>query len=87
MSNYPPAHDPNDFEVGLRHNLEILRVMNNDGTMNEKAGSMFEGLTREEARKKVVAEMDKLGQLVKIEDYTHNVGGVLPLQKPRWSLS
>ena len=69
-----PAHDPNDFEVGLRHNLEILRVMNDDGTMNEKAGSMFEGLTREEARKKVVAEMDKLGQLVKIEDYTHNVG-------------
>ena len=63
-----PAHDPNDFEVGLRHNLEILRVMNDDGTMNEKAGSMFEGLTREEARKKVVAEMDKLGQLVKIED-------------------
>ena len=69
-----PAHDPNDFEVGLRHNLEVLRVMNDDGTMNQNAGSMFEGLSREEARKKVVAEMKKIGQLVKIEDYVHNVG-------------
>lgn len=74
-----PAHDPNDFEVGLRHNLEILRVMNDDGTMNEKAGSMFEGLTREEARKKVVAE-GQAGAACQIEDYIPQRRGVLPLQ-------
>ena len=68
-----PAHDPNDFEVAQRHNLEVLRVTNDDGTMNEKAGR-FEGMTQPECRKAVVAELEKLGLLVKIEDYTHNVG-------------
>ena len=69
-----PAHDPNDFEVGLRHNLPVIRVMNDDGTMNSLAGEMFEGLDRYAARDKIVKEMEKLGQLVKIEDYSHNVG-------------
>ncbi len=69
-----PAHDPNDFEVGLRHNLPVIRVMNDDGTMNKLAGKDYEGLDRYAARKKIVAEMEKIGQLVKIEDYSHNVG-------------
>ena len=69
-----PAHDPNDFEVGLRHNLPVIRVMNDDGTMNELAGPSFAGLDRYEARKRVVAEMEKLGFLVKIEPHAHNVG-------------
>ena len=69
-----PAHDPNDFEVGLRHNLPVIRVMNDDGTMNELAGPSFAGLDRYEARKRVVAEMEKLGLLVKIEPHAHNVG-------------
>ena len=68
-----PAHDPNDFEVGLRHSLPMIRIMNDDGTMNGEAGA-FNGLDRYEARKRVVAEMDKLGLLVKIEPHPHNVG-------------
>ncbi len=68
-----PAHDPNDFEVGLRHNLPVIRVMNDDGTINELGGK-FAGLDRYEARKRIVAEMDKLGLLVKIEAHSHNVG-------------
>ncbi|GHU69401.1 valine--tRNA ligase [Clostridia bacterium] len=68
-----PAHDPNDFEVAQRHGLEILRVMNYDGTMNEFAGP-YAGLTTEETRKQVVAELERLGLLVKVEPYTHNVG-------------
>ncbi|MDR2658213.1 MAG: valine--tRNA ligase, partial [Oscillospiraceae bacterium] len=68
-----PAHDPNDFEVAKRHNLEILRVMNYDGTMNEHAGP-YAGLTAAETRKQVVAELERLGLLVKVEPYTHNVG-------------
>ena len=69
-----PAHDPNDFEVGLRHDLPVIRVMNDDGTMNELAGPSFAGLDRYEARKKVVSEMEKLGLLVRIEPHAHNVG-------------
>lgn len=69
-----PAHDPNDFEVGLRHNLPVIRVMNDDGTMNELAGARFAGLDRYEARKRVVAEMEAAGLLVKIEPHAHNVG-------------
>ena len=69
-----PAHDPNDFEVGLRHNLPVIRVMNDDGTMNELAGPSFAGLDRYEARKRVVAEMEKLRLLVRIEPHAHNVG-------------
>lgn len=68
-----PAHDPNDFEVGLRHNLEVIKVMNDDGTMNDKCGK-FAGLDRYECRKAVVEELKALGNLVKIEPHAHNVG-------------
>ena len=68
-----PAHDPNDFEVGMRHNLPVIRVMNDDGSMNELAGE-YCGLDRYEARKRVVADLEKAGNLVKIEAHTHNVG-------------
>ena len=68
-----PAHDPNHFEVGLRKNLPMIRVMNDDGTMNEEAGR-FAGLDRYEARKQIVSEMEQLGLLVKIQPHTHNVG-------------
>ena len=68
-----PAHDPNDFEVGIRHNLEQICVLNNDGTMNKLAGK-YEGLTVLEARKAIVEDLEKLGNLVKIEKYDNNVG-------------
>lgn len=68
-----PAHDPNDFEVGKRHNLEVIRVMNDDGTMNSLAGK-YEGMTMLAARDKVVEDLQEQGYMVKIEDYTHNVG-------------
>ena len=68
-----PAHDPNDFEVAQRHDLEIITVTNDDGTMNENAGK-FAGMGPLECRKAVVEELDHLGLLVKIEDYSHNVG-------------
>ena len=68
-----PAHDPNDFEVGVRHNLPVIRVMNDDATMNEEAGA-YCGLSREEARKAIVADFEKLGLLEKIEEHEHNVG-------------
>ena len=68
-----PAHDPNDYEVAQRHDLEVITVTNDDGTMNENAGR-FAGMDPMECRKAVVEELDKLGLLVKIEDYTHNVG-------------
>ena len=68
-----PAHDPNDFEMGQRHDLESIVVMNNDATMNEGAGK-FNGLPREEARKQVVAELKELGLLEKIDDHDHAVG-------------
>lgn len=68
-----PAHDPNDFEVGKRHNLEVIRVTNDDGTMNANAGP-FEGMTALECREAVVNQLREEGYLVKIEDYTHNVG-------------
>ncbi len=68
-----PAHDPNDFEVGIRHDLPVIKVMNDDGTMNENAGK-YEGMDETEARAAVVADMDKLGLLLKTEDYEHNVG-------------
>jgi len=68
-----PAHDPNDFEVGLRHNLEVVKVIGDDGVLNELAGE-YKGLTRDDARIKIVEDLDKKGNLVKIEDYSHNVG-------------
>ena len=68
-----PAHDPNDFEVGLRHNLPVVRVMNDDGTMNENAGK-YAGLDRYECRKRLVNDLKDSGALVKIEPHAHNVG-------------
>ncbi|MBQ9370056.1 MAG: valine--tRNA ligase, partial [Clostridia bacterium] len=69
-----PAHDPNDFEVGMRHGLEVIRVMNDDGTMNEKAGAAYAGLDRMVARKKVEEDLAAAGLLVNKEPYKHNVG-------------
>ncbi len=68
-----PAHDPNDFEVGLRHNLESVTVMNEDGTMNAFAGK-YEGMDRYACRKAVVEELKALGNLVEIKPHAHNVG-------------
>jgi len=68
-----PAHDPNDFEVGLRHNLEVIRVLDDDGKVNE-LGGIYQGLDRYEARKKIVADLEEQGYLVSVEDYAHNVG-------------
>ncbi len=85
-----PAHDPNDFEVGLRHNLEIINVMNEDATINEKGGK-YAGLDRYEARKQIVADLEAEGYLIKIEDYNHNVGScyrcgttIEPLISKQW---
>ena len=85
-----PAHDPNDFEVGLRHNLEVIRIMNDDGTLNEKAGK-YSGMDRYEARKAIVADLDEQGLLVKVEPLKHNVGHcyrchttVEPLVSKQW---
>ena len=68
-----PAHDPNDFEVGLRHNLEVIRVLDDNGKVNENGGK-YEGLDRYEARKQIVADLEAGGYLVKVEPYSHNVG-------------
>ena len=68
-----PAHDPNDFEVGKRHELPVIRVMNDDGSMNALAGK-YEGLDRYDARKQVLADLEAQGALVKIEGHVHNVG-------------
>ena len=68
-----PAHDPNDYEMGKRHGLEFINLLNPDGTLNENAGK-FAGLEAKEARKRVVAELEAQGLMVKIEDYTHSVG-------------
>ena len=68
-----PAHDPNDFEVGLRHNLPVVKVMNDDGTMNELAGK-YAGLDRYECRKQLVEDLKVSGALVSIEPHVHNVG-------------
>ncbi|NWN98832.1 MAG: valine--tRNA ligase [Bacillus sp. (in: Bacteria)] len=68
-----PAHDPNDFEVGNRHNLERILVMNEDGTMNEKAGK-YKGMDRFECRKQIVKDLQEQGFLIKIEEMVHSVG-------------
>jgi valyl-tRNA synthetase len=85
-----PAHDPNDFEVGKRHNLEVINILNDDATIN-KNGGKYEGLDRYEARKQIIDELDKEGLLVRIEDYSHNVGThdrchttVEPMVKEQW---
>lgn len=68
-----PAHDPNDFEVGKRHNLEQIKVLNDDATMNAHAGK-YEGMDRYECRKAMIADLDAQGLLVKVEEHSHNVG-------------
>jgi len=68
-----PAHDPNDYEVGIRHNLEQLICMNPDATMNDKAGK-YQGLTREECRESLVEDLKELNLLISVEEITHNVG-------------
>jgi len=68
-----PAHDPNDFEMGLRHNLAQVVVLNKDASMNENAGK-YQGLDRYECRKLIIKDLEQLGALVKIEDHIHNVG-------------
>lgn len=85
-----PAHDPNDFEVGLRHNLEQICVFTDDGHMNDKCGK-YTGMDRYEARKAMVKDLEEQGYLVRIEDHSHNVGThdrchstVEPMVKPQW---
>ncbi len=85
-----PAHDPNDFEVGQRHNLEIINVLNDDATIN-KHGGKYEGMDRYEARKQIVKDLEACGALIRIEDYKHNVGTcyrckttVEPLLSDQW---
>ncbi|MDD6736001.1 MAG: valine--tRNA ligase [Clostridiales bacterium] len=68
-----PAHDPNDFEVGKRHNLEQIKVLNDDATMNSYAGK-YEGMDRYECRKTMVADLEEQGLLLKVEEHSHNVG-------------
>ena len=68
-----PAHDPNDFEVGLRHNLPVINVMNDDGSINENGGK-YAGMPGLEARKQIVKELEEQGYLVKVEPIKHNVG-------------
>ena len=68
-----PAHDPNDFEVGKRHNLEQIKVMNDDATINHFGGK-YEGMDRYEARKAIVKDLEEQGLLVKVEEHSHNVG-------------
>ena len=85
-----PAHDPNDFEVGNRHNLERVVIMNDDATMNELCGK-YAGMTREECREAVIKDLEELGLLLKIEPIVHEVGhsertGVMvePMVKKQW---
>ena len=68
-----PAHDPNDFEVGLRHQLEVINVMNEDGTINENGGA-YQGMEALDARKAIVKALEEQGYLIKVEDIRHNVG-------------
>lgn len=68
-----PAHDPNDFEVGKRHNLPLIRIMDDGGVINENGGA-YSGLERYTARKKIAADLDAQGLLIKVEDHAHNVG-------------
>ena len=85
-----PAHDPNDFEVGKRHNLAEINILNDDATINANGG-ICEGMDRYEARKAIVAKLDELGLLVKVVEHVHNVGThdrckttVEPMIKPQW---
>ena len=87
-----PCHDPNDYEVALRHNLEMIQVIDEDAKIiNDGCGGKYNGLDRYEAREAIVNDLDKLGYLVKVEEYSHNVGccyrcgtTVEPLISPQW---
>jgi valyl-tRNA synthetase len=88
-----PAHDPNDFEVGQRHGLEVVKVIGDDGVMTENAGSAYAGLDRFVCRQKITEDLKVLGLLEKAEPYTHNVGecyrchtAVEPLVSRQWFL-
>lgn len=85
-----PAHDPNDFEVGERHSLPKINILNDDGTINANGGK-FEGMDRYEARKRIVEELDQMGLLIRVEDITHAVGVhdrcnevIEPMIKKQW---
>ncbi len=85
-----PAHDPNDFEIGRRHGLEEINILNDDATINENGGP-YEGMDRYEARKAIVAKLEELGLMVRVEEHVHNVGThdrchttVEPMVKPQW---
>ncbi len=85
-----PGHDPNDFEVGKRHNLPEINILNDDATINENGGK-YQGMDRYEARKAIVKELDEMGLLVRIEDHAHNVGThdrcgttIEPMIKKQW---
>ena len=85
-----PAHDPNDFEVGLRHNLDVIRVIADNGTINENGGK-YNGMDRYECRKAIVKDLEEQGYLIKTEPYSHNVGtcyrchnDVEPLISAQW---
>ncbi len=87
-----PCHDPNDYEVALRHNLDMIQVIDEDAKIiNDGCGGKYDGMDRYEAREAIVKDLDELGYLVKIEDYSHNVGccyrcgtTVEPLSSPQW---
>lgn len=86
-----PAHDPNDFTLGERYSLPKITVIDHEGKMNAEVPEAYRGLAAEEARKKVVADLDAQGYLVKVEDYTHNVGHcykcgtvIQPLLRDQW---
>ncbi len=86
-----PAHDPNDFEVGKRHNLPEICMMNDDATINELGGEKYAGLERYEARKAMVADLEAQGYLIKVVEHSHNVGvhdrchcTIEPMVKPQW---
>ncbi len=88
-----PAHDPNDFEVGVRHNLPVIRVLDDAGVVNENGGQ-YQGLGRYEARKRIVEDLRDMGALVKIEEHAHNVGTcyrcgttVEPIVSEQWFVS
>lgn len=89
-----PAHDPNDFNIAKRHNLKFVKTMNEDATMNENCPKEYVGLDRYECRKKLVEQIEKQGDLIKIEDIVHNVGHsersksvVEPMLSKQWFVS
>ncbi len=89
-----PAHDPNDFEMGITHDLDFINILNNDASLNDNVPEVYRGLAREDAREKVIRDMQKLGYVVKIEPYTNKIGyserGNVPIEhylSEQWYLS